>query len=347
MEYPFENSIEATIELPDELDNRFYPYYLGENFIAVLGCDKEEWNVLFNHTIQLGHILQKRKAYFVWDEKRIKVNLSDYQMEINEPNMEKLNEYGVGFCVPLIETPYNTLSSFCYLGTPIQMFVSPANENDQKNKTNSTSRIIPYISATNPSCVPLISDFNGNVFCHATLQINTGNKNNEFYIGNLISYCSAHGFKGVVFHCGRKTNKTTEQTLENMYDNILSGLDKVRMIYSKFLLETPAGQEGEVLSNIYDFIKFVRKLRRVNTNVEVCVDTCHVFACGYDPYFYIKKLQKEQIPIGLVHVNDSKGKFNSRVDRHEKPGEGKIPCSWLEDTVRLCKNSNIPMVYEC
>lgn len=347
MQYPFDDDKEVKIDEIDDMEE-IYPYFFNDKSIAVLGCSRTEWETLFRHTVQMGHMAKKKYAYFVWDtDEFIKIKLNNYDIEESKYCRNILDRYKIGQCLPLLETPYNTLLSFCYLDVPVQMYVSPGNENDPKNRTNETSRIIPYISHENPSCIPLISNFKENVFCHATLQLNMGNKNNSFYVRDVISYCSAHGFKGVVFHCGKMTNKTFEQTVNNMFENIVEGLSQVDMIFSKFLLETPAGQNGEVLDNIFDFIKFVKKVRKVNKNIQVCVDTCHVFQCGYDPLFYMMKLIDENVPIGLVHLNDSVKSLGSRIDRHAAPGQGKIPPSFLKDIAKLCKKLEIPAVYEC
>jgi deoxyribonuclease-4 len=89
------------------------------------------------------------------------------------------------------------------------------------------------------------------------------------------------------------------------------------------LLETPAGAGTELLTKIEDFINFVKKIN--HPNFGICMDTCHVFASGYDPYNYLCKLiENDLIPI-LIHFNDSKMELASRKDRHEFIGKGKIP----------------------
>lgn len=345
--YPYEEDRIPSISFIENLEHKG-PFYFSANSIVAIGCSKKEWKILFRHAIQMGHMMRKIRACFMWSsDDRFFYEISDYDREINYSCRDELNEFGIGQCLPFIETPYQTLLSHCYMSTPVQMYVSPPNPEDPKNRENHTSRIIPIIDARNPSCVPLITNFHSNVFCHATLQLNMGNKNNAYYVKNVVSYCSAHGFKGVVFHCGTKSNKTDEQTIENMFENIIEGLSQVRMIYSKFLLETPSGEKNEMLYEIRSFIDFVRRLRNFNENVEVCVDTCHVFQCGYDPFYYIEELINENIPIGLVHFNDSLNDIGRKVDRHASPGTGKIPVSFLKDVARLCNHMNIPMVYEC
>jgi deoxyribonuclease-4 len=64
----------------------------------------------------------------------------------------------------------------------------------------------------------------------------------------------------------------------------------------------------------------------------VCLDTCHVFAAGYDlrtADAFQKTIAEFDRLIGLsnlkvIHVNDSKKALGSRVDRHEHIGEGEI-----------------------
>jgi deoxyribonuclease-4 len=64
----------------------------------------------------------------------------------------------------------------------------------------------------------------------------------------------------------------------------------------------------------------------------ICIDTAHLFAAGFDirtPEGLETTLQAIDRTVGLarvmvVHVNDSKTPLNSRVDRHEQIGQGKI-----------------------
>jgi deoxyribonuclease-4 len=66
--------------------------------------------------------------------------------------------------------------------------------------------------------------------------------------------------------------------------------------------------------------------------VGICFDTSHAFAAGYDlrtGETVETTVQNLNDAIGfeklrLVHLNDSKGDFNSGIDRHEHIGLGKI-----------------------
>lgn len=58
-----------------------------------------------------------------------------------------------------------------------------------------------------------------------------------------------------------------------------------------------------------------------NINIGICIDTCHIFASGIDIDFikYIKTIKKLKLPL-LIHLNDSKSKFASNLDRHSPLG---------------------------
>ena len=77
------------------------------------------------------------------------------------------------------------------------------------------------------------------------------------------------------------------------------------------------------------------------------MDTCHVFASGYDPLEYLERWSEKHgaKSIGLIHLNDSKTPRNSHVDRHAYPGLG-----YIGDRVFLAvewgHHHNIDMVLE-
>ena len=50
--------------------------------------------------------------------------------------------------------------------------------------------------------------------------------------------------------------------------------------------------------------------------------------------------------LALIHFNDSKTKYNSHVDRHEKIGKGYIRLSGLAEFVRQSNRFKIPMILE-
>jgi deoxyribonuclease-4 len=97
------------------------------------------------------------------------------------------------------------------------------------------------------------------------------------------------------------------------------------------LLENTAGTKNSMGSTFED-IQYIIKRLTYPERIGICFDTSHAFAAGYDlrtkenVKTIIKKLDEviglEKLK--LVHLNDSKGDLNSRIDRHEHIGMGKI-----------------------
>lgn len=97
------------------------------------------------------------------------------------------------------------------------------------------------------------------------------------------------------------------------------------------LLETVAGQ-GTSLGNTFEELAEIRNGVKTKELIGICVDTCHIFAAGYDISSvkgYQETWKKFDSLIGLshlkaFHLNDSMKNLASRVDRHAHIGEGKI-----------------------
>jgi deoxyribonuclease-4 len=96
-------------------------------------------------------------------------------------------------------------------------------------------------------------------------------------------------------------------------------------------LETTAGQGTNIgyrFEHLSRIIGGVKNSERVKT----CIDTCHVFAAGYDirtQEGYERVISEFNRIVGLdslvcIHMNDSKKGLGSRVDRHEHIGKGFI-----------------------
>jgi deoxyribonuclease-4 len=121
----------------------------------------------------------------------------------------------------------------------------------------------------------------------------------------------------------------------------------------KVLLETTAGAGhtlGRSFEQIAAILARVRRARRVG----VCLDTCHVFAAGYDlrtPRAYRRTMRRFDRVIGLerlgaIHLNDSRGALGSRLDRHEHVGRGRIGLGGFANFVNDPRLRRVPMILE-
>ena len=86
----------------------------------------------------------------------------------------------------------------------------------------------------------------------------------------------------------------------------------------------------------------------------ICVDTCHIFAAGYNiknKYVMLQYLDKFNELIGLeeiklIHLNDSKNETGSKIDRHENLGVGFIGLKPLLKFANFFIKQNVPVILE-
>jgi deoxyribonuclease IV len=175
------------------------------------------------------------------------------------------------------------------------------------------------------------------VLTHASYLINLATTNEEFHRKSIaalvdeLDRAERLGIHAVVLHPGAHMGAG----VENGADQVARSLDRIHATLPEHnvvtLLETAAGQ-GSCLG--CSFEELGRILDRVDdrSRVGVCIDTCHIFASGYDirtreGYERTMEQLEEHVGIenvGAFHLNDSKKHLGSRVDRHEHIGKGQL-----------------------
>ncbi|AYV80944.1 MAG: apurinic endonuclease [Harvfovirus sp.] len=200
---------------------------------------------------------------------------------------------------------------------------------------------------------------------HASYTINLSRDWDQYsgWIQQFIMEISlAHqvGAIAIVVHMGKQMELELAEAYNNMYTALLYVHDQtIKYSSLKILLETPTGQGSEICYKIEDMAYFFKKFsRNKNPNISnrfgLCVDTCHVFAAGYNLvtkaaiYAYLEAFE-ELIGLRhlyLIHLNDSKQEVGSNVDRHENIGKGKIGKLGLTEIVKYFKNLKIPIILE-
>lgn len=119
------------------------------------------------------------------------------------------------------------------------------------------------------------------------------------------------------------------------------------------LLETTAGQ-GTSLGRSFEEIAAIIDLVEDKSRVGVCMDTCHIFAAGYDyrtPELYAAMMAQFDATIGLdrlkvLHLNDSKNPLGSNKDRHDHIGDGEIGLEGFRQFVNDPLLSGLPGILE-
>jgi len=118
-------------------------------------------------------------------------------------------------------------------------------------------------------------------------------------------------------------------------------------------IETTAGQ-GSTLGYRFEEIASIMEAVEDKSRIGVCIDTCHIFAAGYDirdRKSYLRTMREFDSIIGfdrllLFHLNDSKTVFGSRVDRHEHIGKGEIGTDAFRFIMQDRRFRKIPKVIE-
>jgi deoxyribonuclease-4 len=204
------------------------------------------------------------------------------------------------------------------------------------------------------------------IFIHASYQINMGadlipDKTDLYSSGieillNEIELAKKINASGIVVHMGKNVGKKYDPN--HIYNNMVKFIIelfkklKAKKITTPVLLETPAGQGGEMCWELPDFIDFINRFSKQSfyPQLQVCLDTCHMFQAGIDlnNSKVIRRTHQILHPIenkiGLIHLNDSYHEVGAHIDRHEQIGRGKIQIDQLIKFILPYKN--IPMILE-
>jgi deoxyribonuclease IV len=122
---------------------------------------------------------------------------------------------------------------------------------------------------------------------------------------------------------------------------------------TRIALEVTAGQ-GTCLGARIEHLAYLFQNSAEPERLAVCLDTCHLFAAGYDIRTpegiegFITEFRR-YLPwenVVAVHLNDSKGDLGSRLDRHQLLGEGKIGWTCFETILHHPAFAELPLCLE-
>ncbi len=192
---------------------------------------------------------------------------------------------------------------------------------------------------------------------HASYLINLAATNVETHKKSVnalreeLGRCERLGIDYLVLHPGAHMDAGETKGIEKITESLNRVLTNGWA--GQLLLETTAGQ-GSSVGCRFEHLAEIRAGLERPEKVGVCMDTCHVFAAGYDirsPEGYRQTMKDFDQTVGLkhlkvLHVNDSKTAFGSRVDRHEHLGKGNIGKSGFANLVNDNKLNKLPLILE-
>lgn len=194
----------------------------------------------------------------------------------------------------------------------------------------------------------IISENHISYFTHSIFIINLSNVNTQMslnFITDDLRITSQIGGRGVVVHVGKSLKMNIDDALNVMEASIRKILPFATS-ECPLLLETPSGQGTELCRTIESFSSFYSRFNN-DLRFGICIDTCHVFATGYDPFEYIQRWNiLHPNSIKLIHFNDSMKTCGACVDRHAPAGKGYIGLEKLTMVASWANQYNIPMVIE-
>ncbi len=202
------------------------------------------------------------------------------------------------------------------------------------------------------------TDMVGRIVCHDSYLINLaapGDELREKSINGLVgelNRCARYGIPYVVSHMGAHVGQGEEVGLKRVAEatkRVLAVTDSSVTL----LMETTAGQ-GSCLNWSFEHLATVLNLLKGHNRLAVCLDTCHIFAAGYDistKAGYAKVFEEFDKIVGIdrikvIHCNDSKNPLGSRKDRHEHLGDGCIGATAFKCLVKDKRFFDVPILVE-
>lgn len=167
-----------------------------------------------------------------------------------------------------------------------------------------------------------------------------------------IGRCVQLGIGIYIFHPGSHVGSGDAKGEKAESESLRQILSKTEGLPVKLALENMAGQ-GNVICHTFSSIASI--LGMVDSDrLGVCLDTCHLFAAGYDisgKEGLSSTMKEFKSEIGMkkllaMHLNDSKWELGSRKDRHESIGRGKIGKEGFRALMHYPGLSRIPMALE-
>ena len=199
------------------------------------------------------------------------------------------------------------------------------------------------------------------VVVHAAYVLNVATPENEKWIrasaglARELERAAALGAAGVCFHPGAATDGDREAAFTRVARAITHALETVESGETRLLVENTAGAGNTVARTAAEIGAILGQVpKALRTRTGYGLDTCHLYASGYDiaasKAALVKVLDEFEEATGerpaFFHLNDSEGALGSNKDRHALIGEGKIGADAFGWLLADRRSRGVPLVLE-
>lgn len=196
------------------------------------------------------------------------------------------------------------------------------------------------------------------VLPHDSYLINLGHPEEDARAKSMDAFldeaqrCELLGLEKLNFHPGSHLGKISEdECLKRIADAMNETIARTQSV--KLVIENTAGQGSNLGWRFEHLTQIIEKVED-KSRVGVCIDTCHMFSAGYDirtKEAYEKSWDEFDKVVGFnylmgMHINDSKAKFGSHVDRHHSLGKGEIGIDAFKFIMNDSRMDDIPLILE-
>ncbi|KAI8981261.1 xylose isomerase-like protein [Trametes punicea] len=195
---------------------------------------------------------------------------------------------------------------------------------------------------------------------HGNYLVNLGNPDEEKREKSFTCFlddlkrCEQLGLRLYNFHPGSTVGAgTTEESLALIAECINRAHAETDNVV--IVLENMAGSGNVIGSRFSELGEIIRQVRD-KTRVGACLDTCHMYAAGYDittkeGWEYVSSTSEFDREVGIgylrgMHLNDSKAALGSKKDRHENIGLGHLGLRTFVHILADPRTRDIPLILE-
>jgi deoxyribonuclease-4 len=197
------------------------------------------------------------------------------------------------------------------------------------------------------------------VVAHAMYLINLCSTNQDILQKSRLAFidelnrCDVLGITALIFHPGAHLGAGEADGIRRIADSLNLIHEQTRNDRVLSALESTAGQ-GSAIGYRFEQLRAILDQVEQPERMAVCLDTCHLFAAGYDistERGWQQTVKEVDDVIGMekvaaVHVNDSKRELGSRVDRHEHIGKGHVGLEGFRALMNDERFEGIPKILE-